>query len=172
MDPYLGEIRIFAGNFAPNGWALCNGDLLSIVQNPALFSILGTHYGGDARTTFALPNFKGKAPLNQGEGPGLSRREIGDKGGAPSITLTQQEIPSHTHEPNSQSTAGVAQPTGAIWAKTTGLRGQQIYGPNPDTPMSPTAIQVAGNSQSHNNMQPYLGLNYIIALNGVFPSRG
>ncbi|KIL35592.1 hypothetical protein SD71_12640 [Cohnella kolymensis] len=171
MDPYLGEIRLFAGNFAPRGWALCNGQLMPISQNTALFSILGTQYGGNGTTNFALPDFRGRAPVHQGQGPGLTARTIGEMGGSSSVTLQATQIPSHTHVPNCQSAQGIADPTGAIWTNSGGLRGLAVYGPTPEVGMSPTAVQAAGGSQPHNNMQPSLGLNYIIALEGVFPPR-
>lgn len=171
MDPYVGEIRMFAGNFAPKDWAFCNGQLMAIQQNTALFSLLGVQYGGDGKTTFALPNMQGGAPVNQGEGPGLTNRVVGEMGGSSNVTLLTTEIPAHTHVPNSQSSQGVADPTNAIWASTVGLRGPAYYGDTSNTSMSPAAIQPSGGSQPHNNMQPYLGVSYIIALRGVFPQR-
>jgi microcystin-dependent protein len=166
MDPYLGEIRLFAGNFAPKDWALCNGQLLPIAQYTALFSLLGTNYGGNGTTNFALPDLQGRAPMHQ-----VTPSAVGVTGGSPTVTLLLNEIPAHTHAPNSQSSQGVADPTNAIWTNTVGLRGPQFYGSTPDTSMNPQAIQASGGGQSHNNMQPYLGLNYIIALSGIFPSR-
>jgi microcystin-dependent protein len=173
MDPYVGEIRLFAGSFAPRDWALCNGQLLPIQQNTALFSLLGTQYGGNGQTNFALPDLQGKAPVHQGQGPGLTPRVVGEIDGSSTAPLLINQIPAHTHVPNSQSSQGVADPTNAIWTNTVGLRGPQFYGPTPDTDtqMSLQAIQVSGGSQPHNNMQPYLGLNYIIALTGIFPPR-
>jgi microcystin-dependent protein len=171
MDPYLGEIRLFAGNFAPKDWALCNGQLLPIQQYSALFSLIGDRYGGNGQTNFALPDLRGKAPVHQGNGSGLTPRSVGESGGSPSVTLQIPNIPAHTHTPNSQSSQGVADPTNAIWTNTVGLRGPKFYGPTPDTLMNPQAIQASGGSQPHNNMQPYLGLNYIISLSGIYPSR-
>lgn len=171
MDPFIGEIRLFAGNYAPYQWAFCNGQLLPITLYTALFSLLGTQYGGDGKTTFALPNMQGRAPVHQGQGNGLTNRVVGDSGGSSSVTLITPEIPAHTHVPNSQSSQGVADPTNAIWTSTVGLRGPAYYGETPNTPMSPLAIQPSGGSHPHNNMQPYLGVSYIIALNGVFPQR-
>jgi microcystin-dependent protein len=172
MDPFLGEIRIFAGNFAPRGWALCDGQLVPISQNTALFSILGVQYGGDGRTNFALPDFQGRAPVQQGQGPGLTVRNMGEPGGESYVVLKQSEIPPHSHVPNSQSVSnGVADPTNAVWTNSSGLSGQKVYGTTADSPMSPQAIQVTGGSQPHNNSQPYLGLTYIIALEGIFPPR-
>ena len=171
MDPYIGEIRLFAGIFAPKDWAFCNGQLLSIAQNSLLYSILGVQYGGDGKVTFALPDLRGRAPMQQGAGAELTPRKVGESGGSSSVTLLLSEIPAHTHVPNAQSAQGVADPTNAIWTNTVGLRGPQYYGTTPNAPMSPLAIQVTGDSQPHNNMQPYLGLNYIISLKGSFPSR-
>lgn len=171
MDPFLGEIRLFAGNFAPRGWALCNGQLMPITQNTALFSLLGVNYGGDGRTTFALPNFQGSAPVHQGQGPGLTGRVVGEIGGVPHVTLLSSEMPSHNHLPSTQTSATQSNPEGAVWANTPGRNGIPIYAATADTNMNPMAIGVSGNSQPHNNMQPYLGLNFIIALEGVFPPR-
>lgn len=171
MDPYLGEIRLFAGNFAPKGWALCNGQLMPITQNTALFSLLGTQYGGDGKTTFALPNFQGRAPVHRGQGPGLTDRRVGQSGGTPTVTLLTSEMPAHSHVPNASTAPTQGNPEGAVWSNTPGLRGTPIYAANADTYMSSMAIGVTGNSQPHNNMQPYLGLNFIIALQGVFPPR-
>ncbi len=140
MEPFIGEIRLFAGNFAPNGWALCNGQLLSIAQNTALFSLLGTYYGGDGKTTFALPNFQGSAPVHQGQGAGLTERVIGASGGDPSVTLLSSQMPSHNHLPNSSSTPTQANPEGALWSNTPGLRGTPVYAANADTAMHPMAI--------------------------------
>lgn len=172
MDPFVGEIRLFAGNFAPQNWAFCNGQLLPISQNTALYSLLGTQYGGDGKVNFALPNLQGRVPLHHGQGPGLTNRSIGQEAGSAAVTLLESELPSHSHVPGSQSvTNGVTDPTGAVWTNSAGLSGQRIYGTAPDTPMSPTALQPSGGSFPHNNMQPYLGLNFIIALQGVYPPR-
>lgn len=172
-DQFVGEIRIFAGNFAPNGWALCNGQLMLISQNTALFSLLGTMYGGDGRTTFALPNLMGRAPIGSGMGQGLTPRSVGQSGGSASVTLLNNEIPSHTHIPNVGSSAGSnADPTGGVWTVPPGRRPPFAYGGAENTvSMHPTAIQPAGGSQPHNNMQPYLALNFIIALEGIYPAR-
>lgn len=150
MDLFIGEIRIFAGNFAPRGWALCNGQVLPIVKNTALFSILGTTYGGDGRTTFALPDLCGKSPMHQGAGAGLSPRALGESGGAASVALSLNQLPAHSHQAMCQVSP---------------------YSSPPDTMMSVQAVQAAGGGQPHNNMQPYLGLNFIISLQGVFPPR-
>lgn len=172
MDPFLGEIRIFTGNFPPKGWAFCNGQLMSISQNTALFSLLGTFYGGDGKSTFALPNLQGSVPLGQGQGPGLTDRVLGETGGAATVTLLTTEMPAHTHTVNAVAEPGDGtSPSNDLWAASV-LRDRQYATGSPTATMSPTAINVAGGSQPHNNMQPYLGLNFIIALQGVFPQRG
>jgi len=172
-DPFVGEIRIFGFNFAPTGWALCNGQLMPISQNTALFSLLGTMYGGDGKSSFALPNLQGSAPLNQGQGPGLAPRAIGERGGESSVTLIQSEMPLHSHPIACDSgTAANAAPTSGMWA-TTGRGRPMPYSSNaPNTPMSGQALAVAGGGQPHNNMPPYLALNFCIALQGIFPARG
>jgi microcystin-dependent protein len=172
-ETFLAEIRIFAGNFAPRGWALCNGQLLPIAQNTALFSLLGTQYGGNGQTTFALPNLSDSVPIGSGQGPGLTDRSQGEVGGSESVTLLNNEIPSHTHTPSVGSAAGSsADPTNAVWTVPPGRRPVAAYGGVTNTvSMYTMAIQPAGASQPHNNMQPYLALNFIIALEGIFPSR-
>jgi len=176
-DQFVAEIRIFAGNFAPNGWALCNGQLLPISQNTALFSLLGTNYGGDGKSSFGLPNLQGSAPLHAGQsqGPGLSQRLVGETGGEPNVTLLQTEMPAHTHNVNAKTTGGdVNSPAtaGAVWAKAhTGKTPINSYNNTGNAQMSPLALGLAGGSQPHNNMPPYLGLTFIIALQGVFPPR-
>lgn len=169
-EPFLGEIRVFGGNFAPKGWMLCNGALLSIAQNTALFSILGTTYGGDGKVTFGLPNLQGNAPMQWGDGPGLTPRSIGETSGSTTVTLIQTELPSHTHIGMASATDGT-QNTPLVLAEA------PIYGPDPATAPGTivamaAAVAPSGNSQPHNNMQPYLGMTFIIALEGVFPSRG
>lgn len=169
-EPFLGEIRVFGGNFAPKGWSLCNGALMSIAQNSALFSILGTTYGGDGRVTFGLPNLQGNAPMNAGSGPGLTPRDLGETSGSTTVTLLQTELPSHTHTGTASATDGT-QNTPLVLAEAA------IYGANPATApdqivaMAP-AVASTGGSQPHNNMQPYLGMTFIIALEGIFPARG
>jgi microcystin-dependent protein len=171
-DPFLGEIRIFAGNFAPTSWALCNGQLMAISQNTALFSILGTQYGGDGKTTFALPNLQGNAPMHQGQGPGLSVRVVGETGGATSATLIMNQMAIHTHSLSAASSlASGRDPTNNPLARS---RNGSAYGTNPNlnvVNMSTQAVSQTGGSQPHNNMQPYLGLTFIIALAGIFPPR-
>jgi len=175
-DPFIGEIRIFAGNFAPRGWALCNGQLLPISQNTALFSLLGTTYGGDGRTNFALPNLQSRAPLHPGQGPGLSDRQLGEMGGQENVTLLTTQMPSHTHGVRCSSAIGdQTTPGGNVWAAGAGRRGQAFYANAPGTnppAMSAAAIGVAGGDQPHNNLPPYLTLTFIIALQGIFPPRG
>ena len=175
MDPFLGEIRIVGFNYAPRGWAVCNGQLLSISQNTALFSLLGTTYGGNGTTTFALPNFQDTAPMNFGSGPGLTPRTLGESGGSNSVTLINTELPSHTHSANaSSSPAAGSDPTNALWAATGGPRGgPPEYTTNGGSPvlMNIGALTPQGQSQPHNNLQPYLTLNFVIALQGIYPSR-
>jgi len=172
-DAFVGEIRLIATNFAPNGWALCNGQLLMISQNTALYALLGTRYGGDGKTTFALPDFRNKVPMQYGQGPGLTNRTLGQTVGSATVTLMTSEVPPHTHAANAAGAQTTANPQGAIWANSGGATGRPLYATaNASVPMSPQAIGVTGGSQPHNNMQPYVGLNFIIALQGIFPPRG
>jgi microcystin-dependent protein len=165
-EPFVGEIRIFAGNFAPRGWAFCNGQLLSIAQNTPLFALLGTTYGGNGSTTFALPNLQGRAPMHWGNGAGLTPRQLGESSGSPTVTLLSTEIPAHTHQfTGTASAADQASPGQNVLADT------EIYANPPNATLSPTTVGAAGGSQPHNNMMPYLGLTFIIALQGVFPAR-
>lgn len=168
-DPFLGEIRAFGGNFAPMGWALCNGQLLAIAQYSALFSILGTTYGGDGIRTFGLPNLQGAVPMHWGNGPGLTPRTIGEVGGASSVTVLSTQMPSHNHVAAvSGATADQASPAGNVPADATTL-----YGPPPlPVALTPTSLSIAGGSTPHNNMQPYLALTFIISLQGIYPPRG
>ena len=160
--PYLAEIRIFSFNFPPKGWAFCNGQLLPINQNQALFSILGTTYGGDGRQTFALPNLQGRTPVYVGNGISL-----GQLGGETAHTLNISEMPAHNHVPVGSTTpANVADPTGNLWAA-----GNGAFSPTSNTAMSPACITNAGGSQPHENMSPYLTLSFCIALQGIFPSQ-
>lgn len=172
-DPFVAEIRIFAGNFAPTGWALCNGQILPISQNTALFSLLGTTYGGDGRSNFALPNLQGSAPLQQGQGPGLSLRDLGETGGEQTVTLLQTEMPAHAHGVQAFSGGGVVNnPTNAALATAhAGKSPVKIYNDTGGAQMSPSALSIAGGNLPHNNMAPFLGLTFIIALQGVFPAR-
>jgi microcystin-dependent protein len=173
MDPYVAEIRMFAGNFAPTGWALCNGQLLPISQNTALFSLLGTSFGGDGRTTFALPNLVDAAPMGQGQGPGLSQRFVGEQTGSPTITLLATELPSHSHAVSATTAGGTStSPAGAVWGEARiGRQTEPMYGTAAQTTMAPGATAAAGGGQPHNNLPPYLTLTFIIALQGVYPPR-
>ncbi len=166
-NPFLGEIRTFAGNFAPRGWALCDGRLLSIAQYSALFSLLGTTYGGDGKVTFGLPNLQGNAPMQWGQGPGLTDRNQGEQGGSSTVTLTTSDMPAHGHTPMaSQSSASEFGPGGNALADAA------LYAPAPfSQPLAANAILPVGGSQPHANMQPYLALTFIIALQGIYPPR-
>ncbi|PUA81375.1 phage tail protein [Nocardioides currus] len=177
-DPFVAEIRAFPFNFAPRGWAFCNGQLLPISQNTALFSLLGTTYGGNGTSTFALPDLQGRAAVHPGQGPGLSLRALGETGGVESVTLLESEIPHHRHTLRAdQQQATQARPAdGRVLAASLGGMAYAVpavggAAPSPTT-ASPSVLAPAGGSQPHNNMQPYLTLNYCIALQGVFPPRG
>ena len=174
-DPFVAEIRMLACNFAPKGWALCNGQILPISQNTALFSLLGTTYGGNGSTTFALPDLQGRAPLHKGQGPGLSLRTLGEQGGSETVTLLQSEIPAHTHGVSGRNSVGQdVSPQGDVWATPGAARGLNMYNQSPGggPQMNPGAFSTAGSSLPHNNLPPYLTLNFCIALQGVFPPRG
>ncbi|RMH16215.1 MAG: phage tail protein [Acidobacteria bacterium] len=173
-EPFLAEIRIFAGNFAPRGWAFCNGQLLPIAQNTALFSLIGTTYGGDGRTTTALPNLKGRAPMHPGRGPGLTARRLGQRGGTESITLTEAQMPSHTHTVRASAVPGNnLEPVGHWISRGAPPTPLNVFAPPSSTvPMNAGIVGNAGGSQPHNNMQPFLAMNFIIALVGLYPSRG
>ncbi len=172
-DQFLAEIRIFCGNFAPKGWATCDGQLLPISQNTGLFSLLGTFYGGDGKSTFALPNLQGSAPMHSGQGPGLSLHDLGETGGEQTVTLLDTEMPAHTHGAQAFAGAGGQGPAGSAWADPN-QRGISAYAPNSANNaelMNPLSLSVSGGSQPHNNMMPYLGLTFIIALQGIYPAR-
>lgn len=174
-DQFVGEIRMFGCNFAPTGWALCNGQLLPISQNTALFSLLGTYYGGDGKSTFALPNIQGSATMNQGQGQGLTQRYIGESSGESSVTLLVTEMPMHNHLFNAVLNSTLPDPAGNVWGNPTNRRpppnlfASAVSGAQA---MSLNALAQAGNTQPHNNMMPYLVMNYCIAMQGVFPARG
>ncbi|MEM9059364.1 MAG: tail fiber protein [Pseudomonadota bacterium] len=169
-EPFVGEIRMFGGNFAPRGWALCQGQLLPVSQNDALFSLLGTIYGGDGRTTFALPDMRGRIPIHRGRGPGLSDRRLGSKGGAESVTLTTNELPAHGHTFNAVS--ALATSTAVQKDRTFAKAGQQLYVEDEDrVGMTSGSITPTGGGQPHSNMMPTQCVNYIIALFGIYPSR-
>ncbi len=170
-DPFVAEIRMFAFNFAPKGWAFCNGQILPLSQNTALFSLLGTTYGGDGKSTFALPNLQGSSPMHPGQGQGLSLRDLGEIGGAQFVTLLVSEIPAHTHawQANAAPATLNAPDTGRALARSSG--GTIFKTINPDQQFAFQALSPAGSSLPHNNMQSYLTVNFCIALQGVFPAR-
>jgi microcystin-dependent protein len=170
MDPFIGQIILFAGNFAPRGWALCNGQLMSIAQNSALFSILGTTYGGDGHVTFGLPDLRSRVPLHPGQGPNLSSYDLGQNGGVEAVALTIPQMPMHAHafapgcsidSPSAQS------PENNVPCQLE----TQTYATQPNAAMAPGNSTAAGGAESHANIQPYLCVNFIIALEGIFPSR-
>lgn len=168
-QPYVGEIRMFAGNFAPAGWAFCNGSLMPIAENETLFNLIGTTYGGDGQQTFALPDLRGRLPMHQGGGPGLSPRVIGELGGSETVTLTSAQMPMHSHALRAASSlASLGAPVGTVLAKTSA---NSYDTAQPSVPMAASAIPVAGGSQPHTNMAPYCAVNYIISLFGIFPSQ-
>jgi microcystin-dependent protein len=168
-EPFLGEIRMFGFNFAPQGWAMCNGQTLPISQNTALFALLGTFYGGNGTTTFQLPNLQSSVAIHQGQGAGLSPYEIGQAGGVENVTLTQGQMPAHGHPALANaSSATTGRAAGAVLARTS----TDTYAAAPDgTAMNAGTIGPTGGSQPHPNIQPYLTLNFCIALQGIFPSR-
>ena len=169
-EPFVAEIRIFGFNFAPSGWALCDGQLMPISQNTALFSLLGTTYGGDGRSTFALPDLQDRSPMHPGQGPGLSLRDLGETGGSETVTLLEAEMPAHTHAVAASSTlADTPTPGGMSFAKSAGA--YQTGTAQNLVAMANAALPVQGGSQPHNNRQPYLVLNFCIALQGIFPPR-
>jgi microcystin-dependent protein len=170
-DPFVAEIRIFAGNFAPRGWAKCEGQTLPIAQNTALFSLLGITYGGDGKTTFALPNLRDRVPMHTGTGPGLTPRQLGENGGAETVTLLESQIPQHTHTAYGTGSDATAQSLQGNVPATGGENAYSIAGTRITVAMSPQALSPTGGSAPHNNLQPYLVLNFIIALEGIFPPR-
>ena len=179
MDPTLAEIRLFAGNFAPLGWAICNGDLLSIAQNTALFSLIGTTYGGDGQTTFALPDLRGRIPVSAGQGPGLSNYELGEVTGTESYTILTTQMPAHNHLVLCSGTDGSGtsnSPSGEYPAagpvdRTSGQPVNTRFASTANAQMNASSVQIAGGSQPVDNIMPTLGLNYIIAVEGIYPSR-
>ncbi|WP_322417151.1 phage tail protein [Mesorhizobium huakuii] len=170
-DPFVAEIRIFPFNFAPKGWALCDGQILPLSQNTALFSLLGTTYGGDGKSNFALPNLQGSAPMHPGQGPGLSLHDLGETGGSDTVTLLESELPMHSHGLAASNSDGIEQtPVGQFLAG--GVGGISMYAaPGQLTPLNSNALAPAGGDQPHNNMQPYLTCYFCIALQGVYPPR-
>ena len=172
-EPFIAEIRIFAGNFAPRSWAFCDGQLLPVSQNTALFSLIGTTYGGDGRTTTALPNLQGRAPMHPGRGPGLTDRRLGQRGGSENVTLSEAQLPNHTHSGiASLVTSSTATPSDTTTLGDTGFDNlyQTATGTNL-VDLAPEALPNTGGGAAHQNMQPYLTLNFIIALQGLYPSR-
>lgn len=175
-DPFLGQIVMFGGNFAPRGWALCDGQLLAISGNSALFSILGTTYGGDGRTTFGLPDLRGRVALHEGNGPGLTNRPLGSKSGAETNTLNVNQLPAHGHAATVNCAAGTGNTNAAagnVWSTDLGNQSATYSNAAPNGTMRADAVQTqnTGGGQAVNNMQPYQVINYIIALQGIFPSR-
>ena len=174
-EPFIGQIIIFGGNFAIRGYAMCNGQILSIAQNTALFSLLGTTYGGNGQTTFALPNLQGRVPIHFGQGPGLSSYSLGQQAGTETTTLILNNMPAHNHLIRTSSSDGndsAPAPTTVPGVVKVGSSTANAYtSAAPDTNFSPNAVSIAGGSQPFNNIQPYLALNFLIALEGIFPSR-
>lgn len=169
-DPFIGEIRMAGFNFAPRGWAFCNGALFSIAQNTALFSLLGTMYGGNGQTTFGLPNLMGRIPLHMGQGPGLTNREVGEMGGQEAVTLIQAQIPAHSHVAHA-ATGGARAATAAGNMLASGEADVFSRGTGQATTLAPGQLDLAGGSQPHPNIQPSLGVSFIIAIEGIYPSR-
>ena len=169
-EPFIAEIKIWAGNFAPRGYAFCDGQLLPIAQNTALFSLIGTTYGGDGRTTTALPNLQGRAPMHPGTGPGLTTRRLGEKVGAETVTLSEAQMPNHTHTLRATVSRGAAgTPQGNAFNRSVG---DAAYNTPADlTGMAKEMAELTGGSQAHNNVQPFLTLSFIIALQGIYPQR-
>ena len=171
-DPFVAEIRIFPFNFAPRGWAWCDGQLMPLSQNTALFSLLGTTYGGNGKSNFALPDLQGRAPMHPGQGPGLSLHDLGETGGSETVTLLESEIPAHSHALQTYNDVGedrIPNPSEAM-ARSTG--GSLYAAPGALVSLAPEVLPPAGGDQPHNNLQPYLTFYFCIALQGVFPPRG
>ena len=171
-EPFLAQVQIFPYNFAPRGWAFCNGQLLPIAQNTALFALIGTIYGGDGRTTFGLPNLKGRAVVHPGNGPGLSPVALGQRGGVEDVTLSEAQMASHNHDLMATTlTANSKAATGRILARSVGAAAYQTNTTANLVQMNALALQDTGGGGDHNNLQPFLTLNFCIALQGIFPSR-
>ena len=173
MEPFLGQILIFGGNFAPSGWAFCDGVLLPISQNQALYSLLGTTYGGDGRTTTALPDLQGRTPMHPGRGPGLTARRLGQRGGVETVTLSESQMANHAHGfQGSSDPPDSRQPGNSLAAQPAGRGASALYGTASPTAQDSRTVGSTGGGQAHNNLQPYLAMNFIIALQGLYPSRG
>jgi microcystin-dependent protein len=177
-QPFVGQLAIFAGNFAPAGWAFCNGQAIAISENPTLFQLLGTTYGGDGQQTFNLPDLRGRVPVHQGQGQGLSPYTIGQSGGVETITLTTQQLPSHAHAPIAPASGDSNTPANTFLASEGGADAGKvsIYAPFDVnsanmTTLLPTSLTIQGGSQPHENLQPFLAINYIISLFGIFPTQ-
>lgn len=178
MEPFIGQISLFGFNFAPRGWAFCHGQLLAIAQNTALFSLLGTQYGGNGTTTFGLPDLRGRVPLGFGPGPGLTPRTIGEIGGIESVTLISSQIPAHNHPIYVSGDAGTTDSAngnflanGAVTIARGNTIPANLYGATSSAQLNPNSVGMTGGNIAHQNMQPYLVMNYCIAIQGVFPSR-
>ena len=167
-QPYVGEIRMFAGNFNPAGWMFCNGSLLPISGNETLFQLIGTTYGGDGQSTFALPDLRSRVPIHQGQGPGLSNYILAQTGGVETVTLTQNQMPGHSHTPVASNTGASDSPGNSFWANST--TGKPYSAAPPAVQMNAGTMGAAGGSQPHDNMIPFLCVSYIISLFGIFPS--
>jgi len=175
-DAYIGDIIMFAGNFAPRSWAFCDGQLMQISQYSALFSILGTTYGGDGRTTFALPDLRGRIPMHEGSGPGLTPRTLGEKGGVEAVVLTSAQMPAHDHMATAHSVAAAGnsnQASGTLWANDAGTQSATYSNAAANATMNAAAVTtaIAGGSQPHPNVQPFLCVNFIICIEGIYPPR-
>lgn len=173
-NPYVGEIRMFGGNFAPSGWMFCSGQLLPISENETLFQLIGTTYGGDGQSTFALPDLQGRVPLHMGQGPGLQNYQLAETGGVESVTLTANQLPAHPHPVRTAATGQTVSPAGAILADATSVQaGVRTYNAavTPLAPMHPGSVGPAGGSQPHENLQPTVAISFIISLFGIFPSQ-
>jgi len=171
-EPFIAEIRIFPFSFAPRGWAWCDGQLIPLQQNAALFSLLGTTYGGDGKTTFALPNLQERAPMHPGQGPGLSNHDLGEAGGSETVTLTESEMPAHGHTLRAATQDNADVNTITSTTSFAGSTGGALYQAAANVTLSNQALAPAGNGTPHNNMQPYLTVSFCIALEGIYPARG
>lgn len=172
MDPYIGEIRVFAGTFAPLGWAFCDGSMLQVMQYQPLFSVISNKFGGDGKTTFALPDLRGKVAMHAGTGSGLTPREFASQGGESTVKLTHSQLAAHNHLANCQSASDSQSPMNNVWGSGPARPvPRQLYAPVPDQKLHPGSLSFVGGNLPHNNMQPYLGLNFIIAVDGIYPVK-